>query len=56
MNLSDDDIDRIVEALDRRITQRFYSDLGKGVWGLVWKAIVIAVVAVAAYGSIKGIK
>ena len=54
--LSDGDVEAIVDALERRMMYKFYNDLGKGVWGLVWKTIIIALVGLAAYGSFKGIK
>ncbi|MRW88882.1 hypothetical protein GJ699_02670 [Duganella sp. FT80W] len=53
--LTDADVEAIVQLLDKKVTERFYSDLGRGVMGLVWKAIVVAIVGVAAYGSLKGI-
>ncbi len=54
--LTDDDVQAITDALEKRVVERFYGDLGKGVWALVWKAIILAILGVAAYGSIKGIK
>lgn len=54
--LTDDDVDAITDALEKRMTDRFYNDIGKGVWSMVWKAIVIAIVGIAAYGSVKGMK
>ena len=55
-SLSDDDIKEIVDQLETRVAERFYNDLGRGVWSIVWKAIVLAIVGVAAYGSLKGFK
>lgn len=55
-NLTDADVQAIVDRMEARLEQRFYSDFGRGVWGLVWKAIIVAVLGVAAYGSWKGIK
>jgi hypothetical protein len=54
--LTDADIDAIVDRLETKVTERFYGDLGRGVWGVVWKAIVLAIVGIAAYGSMKGMK
>lgn len=51
--LSDSDVAAIVDALEERLTSKFQRSLGKGVWDLCWKAIVWAVVFVAAYGAIK---
>ena len=55
-NLTDDDVKAIVDRLETRVTERFYGDLGRGVWGLVWKAIILAAIGIAAYGSTKGFK
>ena len=52
--LTDDDIEALADALERTLIDRFYRDLGSGVWSLAWKAIVVAVCAIAAYGSLKG--
>lgn len=54
--LTDADVAAIVEALTGRVKQEFYADLGRGVWALAWKAIVAALVGLAAYGSLKGFK
>lgn len=55
-NLTDDDVTAIVDRMEKRMTERFYGDLGRGVWGIAWKAILVAIVGVAAYGSIRGLK
>lgn len=55
-NLTDADITALADEMEKRLTNRFYNDLGRGVWGMVWKAIVVAILGIAAYGSIKGIK
>ena len=54
--LTDADVEAIATALERKIISNFYSDLGKGVWGIAWKILVGAILAVAAYGAVKGIK
>ena len=49
--------DADIEALAKALKNEFYTNLGKGVWALVWKAIMVAVVGVAAYGTLKtGVK
>jgi hypothetical protein len=50
--MSDGDI----EALATELKRQFYLNLGKGVAALMWKGVVIASVAVAVYGSLKGFK
>ena len=51
--LTDGDVVAIVDALEARLTDKFYRDLGKGLWGLCWKALIGALVFVAAYGALK---
>lgn len=34
----------------------FYSNLGRGLWGVIWKAIVVSLVGLAAYGAAGGHK
>jgi hypothetical protein len=53
--LSDHDISALADEIEKRVLSRFYSDLGRGVWGLVWRALVIAIITVAAYGSLNGL-
>lgn len=55
-NLTDADVDAIVAALTNKVKQEFYADLGRGVWGIAWKALVTMLVGLAAYGSLKGYK
>lgn len=54
--LTDDDVKAIADALEQRIVERFYSDLGRGVWAVIWKAAIAVAIALAAAGSIKGLK
>ena len=54
--LTDEDVQAITDALEQRVVERFYGDLGKGVWTLVWRPIVLGILAVAVYGSTKGFK
>jgi hypothetical protein len=53
-NLTDADVAALVDAFEVRMTDKFYRDLGKGFWGMVWKAVVLACIAMAAYGAWKG--
>lgn len=55
-NLTDADVRAIVDEMEERMTARFYGDLGRGVWAVIWKAIIMAMIGLAAYGSIKGMK
>lgn len=48
--LTDADVEAIADALQVRIKEEFYHDLGAGVWSLAWKAAVGIIVAIAYYG------
>lgn len=48
--LSDADIEAITKALEKRLTDKFYKDLGQGLWGLVWKVVLGFIIFVAAQG------
>lgn len=52
-HLTDADVEAIVSTLQVRVVKRFYTDLGRGVWGLAWRGIVLGLVAIAAYGAWK---
>jgi hypothetical protein len=54
--LTDDDIAAIVKGLEHRLEDRFYKDVGRGVWAVVWKGLLMAMIGLAAYGATKGIK
>jgi hypothetical protein len=53
-NLTDKDVEAIVDALESRFAQKFYADLGKGLWAAVWRTMVTLALVVAAYGATKG--
>jgi hypothetical protein len=55
-NLTDNDVKAIVDQLESRWVERFYGDLGRGVWGVFWKAAIVSLIGIAAYGSVKGMK
>lgn len=55
-NLTDEDVQAIVNALSVRVKQEFYEDLGRGMWSVAWKVIVGTLITIAAYGSIKGLR
>lgn len=52
--LTDSDIRALADELERQLTERFYTNLGRGLWSIVWRALVGAAVALAAYGAAKG--
>jgi len=52
--LTDDDVKKIVDCLEDRLEERFYVNLGKGIWAFVWRAAIAALLALAAWGHYKG--
>lgn len=54
--LTDEDVSAVVEELETRIAARFYGNLGRGLWGLAWRAIVSLLIGISAYGALRGIK
>lgn len=52
-NLTDADIEALASKIEARFVSRFYRNLGSGVWDLAWKAIVLTVVVIAAWGAWK---
>lgn len=55
--LSEEEIKMIAAELETRLVSRFYLNVGKGFWALAWKGVILAMLALAAYGVLKwGIK
>ncbi len=54
--LTDADVEAVAAALEKRLTEKFYADLGRGVWAYARKAFVVVVLAIAAYGAYHGVK
>ncbi|MFM0151454.1 hypothetical protein [Paraburkholderia sediminicola] len=55
-NLTDADVQAIVNSLEKSVVQRFQLNVGKGVLGLVWKWVVTGCLLLAAYGAGGGFK
>lgn len=53
-NLSDEDVEALAEAMERRLVRRFYLNLGAGVWGMAWRVICGVIVLIALWGAYKG--
>ena len=51
--LTDDDVKKIVDCLEDRLEQRFYVNLGKGIWAFVWRAAIAGLLVLAAWGHYK---
>lgn len=54
--LTDADVEAVADALEKRLTEKFYADLGRGVWAYVRKAFVVIVLAIVAAGAYHGVK
>ncbi len=54
--LTDADVEAIISGLCTRVKTEFYQDLGKGLWGFVWKCVIASMIGIAAYSGLKGIK
>lgn len=55
-NLTDDDVKALADELEGRLTDRFYGNLGRGIWSLAWKGLITITLGIIAYGSLKGFK
>jgi hypothetical protein len=53
-SLTEEDINAIAEALEKRLENKFYRDLGKGFWGLVTKGLLLLLLFIAAQGAFNG--
>lgn len=49
-HLSDEDINKLCDKLCDRIENRLYTNIGSGIMGLLWRGILIAIIAIASYG------
>lgn len=54
--LTEADVKAIVDELERRATQRFQLNVGRGVIGLAWKTGLYLAIWLAAYGAGGGFK
>jgi hypothetical protein len=54
--LTEADVKAIVDELERRATQRFQINVGRGVLSLAWKAFFYLLIMLAAYGAGGGFK
>jgi hypothetical protein len=51
--LTDADVEAVATALWKKVTSSFFSNLGMGVWALIWRGIIVGLLAIAAYGAMK---
>lgn len=52
--LTEADVRAIVDELERRATQRFQLNIGRGILSLAWKACFYLMLWLAAYGAAGG--
>lgn len=43
-------VDKLAKALEERMARRFYTNFGRGMWGMVWRLFLVGCLAIAAYG------
>ena len=55
-NLTDDDVEALVSALERSIVQRFQVNVGRGLLSLIWKWVITGAFMLAAYGAGGGFR
>lgn len=49
-NLTDADVEAIVDRFNAQFEQTFYKNIGKGIWRFAWAGILAIVLALAAFG------
>lgn len=52
-NLTDADAKAIAREVRNLVVEEFYQDIGKGVWGVIWRTIVAGLLLLAAWGAVK---
>lgn len=50
-NLSDSDVDKIVERLEQRMLERLHQNVGRGVLAMLWTWSIRIIIILAAYGA-----
>ena len=51
-SLTDDDVTLIVDEIEKRVAGMFFKNLGRGIWGMVWNAILIVFLMLIGYGAL----
>ena len=46
--LTDEDAKAVAAEVREQMKQSFYNDLGRGIWALVWRGLIVAIIAIAA--------
>jgi hypothetical protein len=55
-NLTDADVEAIVNALEGKLYVKLRNNVGNGVLSLVWRGFILGLIWLAAYGIAKGWK
>lgn len=50
-HLNEEDIELIVDKVCEKLERKLYLNIGSGVFGLLWKGILVILIGVAAYGA-----
>jgi len=50
-NISEGDIEKIVDRVCDRLEKKLYLNIGRGALGIVWKIVVTLAIAIAGYGA-----
>lgn len=56
-NMTDEDLDKLAELVvskgEKALWNRFMENLGRGLWGFIWKGLIMGLLVLAAYGAGK---
>lgn len=52
--LTDEEVEAIADKLLEKVEAKVYHDMGKGIWGIVSKALLAIMLGLAAYGALTG--
>lgn len=50
-NLSEEDIEKIVDKVCDKLEKKLYLNIGRGAVGVLWKAVILGAIALASYGA-----
>lgn len=49
--LTDEDAEAVAAAFKRQVLGDLYKNFGMGVWGIIWRALIVGLLAIAAFGA-----
>lgn len=49
--LTEEEIDMIVDKVCSKLEAKLYLNVGQGIFGLIWKGVVVLLIAIAGYGA-----